>query len=97
MALEVAQCNTSVINNIPQGRTTRKPALKYSRKDEKGFSYRDIWFPVLSEDGELDLSIMKKICQLIIDDALVKSSRVFAVRYDFFTPEYSRNNQVMSD
>ncbi|WP_084977191.1 YagK/YfjJ domain-containing protein [Plesiomonas shigelloides] len=40
---------------------------------------------------------MKKICQPIIDDALVKSSRVFAVRYDFFTPKYSHNNQVMSD
>lgn len=97
MSPEVARCNASVINNIPRGKSPRKPALKYSRKDEKGFSYRDIWFPVLSEDGELVLSIMKKICQQIIDDALVKSSRVFAVRYDFFTPEYSRNNQVMSD
>ncbi|MCX2534793.1 inovirus-type Gp2 protein [Plesiomonas shigelloides] len=97
MSPEVAPCNASVINNIPRGKSPRKPALKYSRKDEKGFSYRDIWFPVLSKNSELDLSFMKKICQLIIDDALAMSSRVFAVRYDFFTPEYSRNNQVMSD
>ncbi|MGL4857552.1 YagK/YfjJ domain-containing protein [Plesiomonas sp.] len=40
---------------------------------------------------------MKKICQLIIDGALVASSRVFAVRYDFSAQESSHNNQVMSD
>lgn len=97
MSPELAQCNTSVINNIPRVRSPRKPAFKYSSKAKSGFPYRGMWFPVLPEDGELDLSIMKKICELIIDDALVKSSRVFAVRYDFFTPEYSRNNQVMSD
>ena len=67
------------------------------RSDQKGFPYGDMWFRIENEYDGLELPIMKKVCQLIIDDALVKSSRVFAVRYDFFTPEYSRNNQVMSD
>ncbi|MGL5665652.1 MAG: YagK/YfjJ domain-containing protein [Shewanella sp.] len=87
----------SVINNIPRVRSSRKPAFKYSSKAKSGFPYRGMWFPVLPEDGELDLPIMKKICRLIIDDALVASSRVFAVRYDFSTQECSHNNQVMSD
>ncbi|MGL5487103.1 MAG: YagK/YfjJ domain-containing protein, partial [Shewanella sp.] len=56
-----------------------------------------MWFPTLPEDSELELPIMKKICQLIIDDALVTSSRVFAVRYDFSTQESCHSNQVMSD
>ncbi len=97
MLLEVAQCDTSVINNIPRGRFPLKPAFKYSSKAKSGFPYREIWFPTLPMDGELDLPIMKKICQLIIDDALVASSRVFAVRYDFSTQECCHNNQVMSD
>ena len=88
---------SSVINNIPRVRTTRKPAFKYSSKAKSGFPYRGMWFPVLPMDGELDLPIMKKICQQIIDDALVASSRVFAVRYDFSTQECCGNNQVMSD
>ncbi|MFL1809306.1 inovirus-type Gp2 protein [Plesiomonas shigelloides] len=97
MSPELAQCNTSVINNIPRVRSPRKPAFKYSSKAKSGFPYRGMWFPVLPEDGELDLPLMKKICQLIIDGALVASSRVFAVRYDFSAQESSHNNQVMSD
>lgn len=99
MSPELAQCDTSVINNIPipRGRSPRKPAFKYSSLAKSGFPYRGMWFPVLPEDGELDLPLMKKICQLIIDGALVASSRVFAVRYDFSAQESSHNNQVMSD
>ncbi|SPZ44538.1 YagK/YfjJ domain-containing protein [Plesiomonas shigelloides] len=87
----------SVINNIPRGRSPQKPAFKYSSKAKSGFLYRGMWFPTLPEDSELELPIMKKICQLIIDDALVTSSRVFAVRYDFSTQESCHSNQVMSD